>query len=497
MIATFSKQLSAKLVDGKKQVLIRVTFSKTNRISLKTGIFVYPSYFINGEICKTRPGRKNIEEAQAAEKAYFELETYCKKISRLADLVSGKMEIIEKAWLETVLEFEKNGELDIFDPTLSLDTIRQLMKPTATVSVLVNLQSDESISKESVSDSIYKFFDQYCKSHNIARSREVNYKTLKYIVFRYEHFEQLVSNRKGYKFSPETIGTSDVLGIREYMRREASLMSQYPRVFDKIIKLQSIAFPYQRNQAKGYGINNKSENYVIGMMKKLRVVQNWLSKTLKATTNNPFVGVNLGVEQKLSHPIYLSKDERNLLASYDLTDNMTLETQRDIFIFQCMTGCRYEDLRLLTPMNVNGSILEYVPLKTCRNAQPAQPRIPLTLQSLKTITKYAGQSKNNRLLPCTSLTQYNNDLKAIFKLCGLNRMVYVLDAQQSREVQKPLYEVASSHMARRTFIGISYKMTKDPNIIASMSGHADGSRAFDRYRDIDDEIRLEVIDLIK
>ena len=52
-------------------------------------------------------------------------------------------------------------------------------------------------------------------------------------------------------------------------------------------------------------------------------------------------------------------------------------------------------------------------------------------------------------------------------------------------------------MARRTFIGISYKMTKDPNIIASMSGHMDGSRAFDRYRDIDDEIRMEVIDLIK
>ena len=64
------------------------------------------------------------------------------------------------------------------------------------------------------------------------------------------------------------------------------------------------------------------------------------------------------------------------------------------------------------------------------------------------------------------------------------------------EEPKPLYEVASSHMARRTFVGNTYKMTKDPNIIGMMSGHALGSKAFARYRDIDDEDLLEVVEKI-
>ena len=56
--------------------------------------------------------------------------------------------------------------------------------------------------------------------------------------------------------------------------------------------------------------------------------------------------------------------------------------------------------------------------------------------------------------------------------------------------------IASSHIPWHTFIGNSYKKVKDPNIIASMSGHIEGSKAFARYRQIDDEIKQSVIELI-
>ena len=52
-------------------------------------------------------------------------------------------------------------------------------------------------------------------------------------------------------------------------------------------------------------------------------------------------------------------------------------------------------------------------------------------------------------------------------------------------------------MARRTFIGNLYKLVKDPNLVASMSGHANGSVAFARYSAIDDDMKKELIDLIK
>ena len=84
-------------------------------------------------------------------------------------------------------------------------------------------------------------------------------------------------------------------------------------------------------------------------------------------------------------------------------------------------------------------------------------------------------------------------IKEAFKKAGLDRIVTVLDQQTRQEVQKPLYEVASSHMARRTFIGNIYKKVKDPNLVGSLSGHKEGSKAFARYRDIDEDMKRELI----
>ena len=48
-------------------------------------------------------------------------------------------------------------------------------------------------------------------------------------------------------------------------------------------------------------------------------------------------------------------------------------------------------------------------------------------------------------------------------------------------------------MVRRTFIGNLYKETPDPNIIGKLSGHKEGSRAFARYRDIDDDMLTDLV----
>ena len=59
-----------------------------------------------------------------------------------------------------------------------------------------------------------------------------------------------------------------------------------------------------------------------------------------------------------------------------------------------------------------------------------------------------------------------------------------------------LDEVASTPTERKTFIGNLYKQVKDPNLIASMSGHTEGSRAFARYRNIDDDMKKELVNLL-
>lgn len=97
------------------------------------------------------------------------------------------------------------------------------------------------------------------------------------------------------------------------------------------------------------------------------------------------------------------------------------------------------------------------------------------------IAKYRDPDRES-LFPFNTEQDYNRKIKEAFRRAGLDRMVTVLDQQTRQEIQRPLYEVASSHMARRTFIGNIYKKVKDSNLVGALSGHKEGSRAFARYR---------------
>ena len=76
-------------------------------------------------------------------------------------------------------------------------------------------------------------------------------------------------------------------------------------------------------------------------------------------------------------------------------------------------------------------------------------------------------------------------------------MVTVRNTVTGMNEQKCIADVASSHLARRTFVGNLYKQVKDPNLVGKLSGHKEGSRAFSRYRDIDDDMVREMTDLLR
>ena len=59
-----------------------------------------------------------------------------------------------------------------------------------------------------------------------------------------------------------------------------------------------------------------------------------------------------------------------------------------------------------------------------------------------------------------------------------------------------LYEIASSHLARRTFVGNLYRQVKDPNLVGALSGHKEGSKAFALYRTIYYEMKKELVNLL-
>lgn len=85
----------------------------------------------------------------------------------------------------------------------------------------------------------------------------------------------------------------------------------------------------------------------------------------------------------------------------------------------------------------------------------------------------------------------------MFKIAGLTRPVTVINTLTREPEQRPLNEVASSHLARRAFIGNLYKQVKDPNLIGKLSGHVEGSRAFARYRDIDEDTCKDLVKMLE
>lgn len=187
--------------------------------------------------------------------------------------------------------------------------------------------------------------------------------------------------------------------------------------------------------------------------------------------------------------------ERNKLYNTNLSRHHKFAVQRDIFIFQCLIGCRVGDLLGLKRNNVVKGAVEYIPRKT-KEGHPVTVRVPLNNIAQDIIKKYES-SEHEMLLPFISEQKYNEAIKKCFLAAGLKRMVNVLNPITREPEQKPLYQVASSHMARRTFIGNLYKKVKDPNLVGSLSGHTEGSKAFARYRDIDEEMKTDLVKLLE
>lgn len=141
-----------------------------------------------------------------------------------------------------------------------------------------------------------------------------------------------------------------------------------------------------------------------------------------------------------------------------------------------------------------GTYIEYVPNKT-KDENPNIVKVYLTDRALAIPDKYKDCG-STRLFPFIAQQNYNDAIKAVFHKAGIERMLTVRNTVTGKNEQKCIADVASSHLARRTFVGNLYKQVKDPNLVGKLSGHKEGSRAFSRYRDIDDDMVREMTDLL-
>ena len=316
----------------------------------------------------------------------------------------------------------------------------------------------------------FDYFDDFAKEQD---GREVYLNVLKRCLQRWEMYEQ--TKDKEFKLDLNRLKDKDIHRFDKFLQIEHAIQDKYPKIYNTIKETRRVA---------PRGNNARSDH-----LNKFRAFYKW-TVNKKLTSNNPFDEFKVP-QERYGTPYYITIEERNKLLNADLSEYPQTAIQRDIFVFQCLIGCRVSDLTSLTKSNVkdNGNFIEYIAKKT-KKKEPVTVRVPLIDTAKELIKKYSGGEK---LFPFISDPKYNEHIKNAFTYAGLNRLVTVLNPTTGEEEQRPLNEVASSHLARRAFIGNLYRKVKDPNLVASMSGHVEGSRAFARYRAIDDGIKQETI----
>jgi len=263
-----------------------------------------------------------------------------------------------------------------------------------------------------------------------------------------------------------------------FLKKEHETSKLYPDIYKRVPESRK---PEPRGQ-----------NTCNGIMKKFRSFIKWGNDTGRFK-NNPFVHYTI-VEAVYGTPYYITIEERNKLYKHDLSERPALAVQRDIFVFQCLIGCRIGDFYRMTKNNLIAGAVEYIASKT-KEGNPVTVRVPLNAMAKEIYERYKDDDRE-KLFPFISEPRYNDAIRDAFALAKLTRIVTVLNSTTRVEEKRPLNEVASSHMARRAFIGNLYKQVKDPNLIAPMSGHVEGSKAFARYREIDEEMKNELVDML-
>ena len=236
-----------------------------------------------------------------------------------------------------------------------------------------------------------------------------------------------------------------------------------------------------------------SPNTLTALMARFTFVLNWCVKQGYMTNLN-FKSFDYGV-LVYGSPYYLTLEERDTIFYADLTGwPKHLVENRDKFMFQCLVGCRLSDLNKLTKANVKGDFLEYIPQKSLNRGIGSMVCVPLNSKAKELLARQ--QTKGDFLFPYHCRGDYNSDIRLLLHLLGINRVVTILNRHTHKEEQHPMYELATSHLGRRTFIGNLYKKVKDQELIASMTGHSQGSKAFARYRHIDEDMKNELVSLI-
>lgn len=175
---------------------------------------------------------------------------------------------------------------------------------------------------------------------------------------------------------------------------------------------------------------------------------------------------------------WLTDEELNAIVDY-IPRIPTEQTVRGRFLLSAYTGARLSDAEKLDLTNLVDGNIVYISQKThTRAAIPCKP----ILQPILAV---------NKRFPKITKTTFNDTLRKICKIQGINNIVHIFHAGQDLADEK--WKFVSSHTGRRSFATNLYLRGCDLYSISKMMGHSSVEMTAKRYiccpmRHLDDEI---------
>lgn len=209
---------------------------------------------------------------------------------------------------------------------------------------------------------------------------------------------------------------------------------------------------------KGFAVNNIAK-HIDNVRQFLRVANDDKIK-IDIDTINP---KKFTVAREMPQDIYLNEIDLKAIENLDLSNKLTHDRVRDLFLIGCNTGLRISDFNNIKHHNIKGNFIEIYQYKT-----GGKVVIPINKTVKAILTKYNGNTP-----PKISDQKLNEYLKIICKEAGLKEQI---EKQQTKagEKIKTVYEkwqMVTSHTARRSFATNMTKKGVPIQAIMQITGH--------------------------
>lgn len=282
--------------------------------------------------------------------------------------------------------------------------------------------------------------------------------------FEKAYFDVLELQGKKIKESSQQVFRSAFNKLKEYCLNNAIPLD--PTFFTSDFMQGYLSFLYDE-----VGLTDNSAN------KAIRTIQTALRKLMKTEafkTSGIIVPIEFFetiVKSRKADKVFLTREELTLIMEHK-PDSEKLKRIKDIFLFQCLTGLRYSDLRHFKPedikrIKIDGLFYRFIEKRQIKTQDIV--KIPLVKLAEDILKEY------NDNLPIPSNQKYNKYLKELMEIIGFNEVVRITRYQSSKAItlSVPKWKLIGTHTARHTAATIGFQLGLPAKVVQAILGHSD------------------------